>query len=123
VSAVPSRLIALAFVWLLAAGCRQPGEREAGELARLRDDAVDGIVAVETFCTARDSAIARVARDEPGAERILQEVLLAPPVIDDYCEEFRYHEHDEPEDSAGHAERPDAAQDSAAADTAVGSGR
>ena len=113
----------LPFVMLLAAGCREPGEQEAAELARLRDDAVDGIVAVEAFCTARDSAIARVERDVPGAERILAEVLLAPPVIDDYCEEFRYHEHDEPADAAGQTESPDAAHDSAAADTAVRSGR
>jgi hypothetical protein len=107
---------------LLAAGCREPGEREAAELARLRQDATAGIEAVEAFCTARDSAIAHVEQDVPGAPLILEEVLRAPVVLDDYCEEFRFHEHDEPADSAGHTDRPATVHDSAAAGPAAPSG-
>jgi hypothetical protein len=97
---------------LLAVGCRSQAERAAAELAGLRRDASAGVEAIEAFCTARDSAIARAERSEPGAELVLEEVLLAPVVLDDYCEEFRYHEHDEADpDAHGDA-------DSTAADTA-----
>lgn len=116
------RLRPFACAALLAAGCREPGEREAGELARLREEATAGIEAVEAFCTARDSAIAQVERNVPGAPLILEEVLLAPVVLDDYCEEFRFHEHEEATDSAGHAGRPESAADSAAAERPAPSG-
>ena len=90
------RLLAIA---PLCAACAGPAEREADELAGLRERATAGIEAVEVFCTARDSAIARVQRGGPGTDILLEEVLLTPVVLDDYCEEFRHHEHgDEPHD-------------------------
>jgi hypothetical protein len=106
--------LALAVLPLLA-GCRDAVERRAAEVASLREDAAAGIDAVEAFCTARDSAIAAAERGDEGAERVLQEVLLARVVIDDYCEEFRYHSHDEhdpadpPSDTGPAANRPDSA--------------
>jgi hypothetical protein len=84
----------------LVSGCRDAVERRAGEIADLRAQAADGIVAIEAYCTARDSALAAAQRGDPGAELWLEETLYAPDRVDDYCEEFRFHSHDEHADSA-----------------------
>ena len=96
---------------LFSAGCRDDAERQAAELAGLREEAATGIEAIELFCTARDTAIARIERGIPGAERILEEVLLTPVVLDDYCEEFRFHDHGEEADSAVHGDPAPGAED------------
>jgi len=85
---------------LALAACGSPAEREARDLRRLRERAAAGIEAVERFCSARDSAIAHVQRGGPDVETLLEEVLLTPVVLDDYCEDFRFHEHDEESDES-----------------------
>ena len=44
--------------------------------------------------------------DLPGTDVLLEAVLLTPVVLDDYCEEFRFHE---PDDES-HGDEPPAAE-------------
>jgi hypothetical protein len=101
------------------AGCRNAAERRAADVAGLREEAAAGIVALEAYCTARDSVLAATRRAEPGAELALEQTLYAPDRVDDYCEEFRFHTHDDHEDTTAPSEPEAPAADSAAGDTAA----
>ncbi|MGH7507633.1 MAG: hypothetical protein ACRELX_18415 [Longimicrobiales bacterium] len=97
-------LLRCAALVVCVAAC-DPAGRRADEVAELRERAIGGIEAVEAFCAEQDSVVARAKRGEPGADRALAEVLLAPVILNDYCAEFRFHAHDQQDEPAGDTAR------------------
>lgn len=77
---------------LLVLACRSPAERDAARLARLRDAAAEGIEAADAYCVARASARLRAERGGGDADAIIEELILAPEALDDYCESRSSHE-------------------------------
>jgi hypothetical protein len=103
-----------ASILLALPGCRDAAERRAAEVAGLRARAADGIVAIEAYCTARDSVLAASQRGDAGAELALEQTLYELDRLADYCVEFRFHTHDAPTDTPAADAPPVPAHDSGA---------
>jgi len=70
----------------LTTACRDAAERRAAELAELRGRAATGLAAAQRYCAERATVLTAAARGEPGLDRALDELLLAPHALDDFCE-------------------------------------